>query len=113
SAAAVGALLSVERTPTLAAGGVRQLTSTELVRAFTIGGDLDKAERWLASSRDRPPSDQGRLETEARLAVVEALLRCRQGRFDDALALLEASWPIIEHFHSVIQMHEVWLLRAF
>lgn len=113
SAGAVGALIGAERTKPVINPALRQRTATELARAFAIGGDLAKAERWLDEARTREPAEQGPLEAAGRTAIVEALVRCRQGRFDDALAVLEREWIGIEHFSPLPALWDAWLLRAF
>jgi hypothetical protein len=113
AAGAVGALLGADRTKPVVNPGLRQRTATELARAFAIGGDLAKAERWLDEARARESSEHGPLETAGRTAIVEATLRCRQGRFDDALAALERDWVGIEHYSPLPALWDAWLLRAF
>lgn len=109
---AVGALLGAERLPTLATVGIRRIVATELVRAFVIGGDLDKASRWLDSVRARPLSGD-RVHQQTLEDAAAGLLLCRQGKFEDALALYERRWRFLEAYLPVRQMEEAWLLRAF
>ncbi len=113
AAAAVGALLWVERSPSLQRGGVRQLAAIELARAFAIGGDLDKARRWITSARERPAGTADPTNAAARLEATELLLLCREGKHDEAVRLCEQQWPRFESHLAITQMREVWLLRAF
>jgi len=111
--AAVGALLAADRTPELALSGFRQFAAIELARAFAVGGDTDKARRWVDSARSRGGGLNDSSRGEAQLALVEGLVRCRQGRLQEALAHYAASWQQLETHVSVDHMREAWLLRAF
>jgi hypothetical protein len=113
SAKAVGVLLRVERTPKLNAGnGIRTMTPIALARAFALGGDVTKANAWLEAAKVRPALDNP-VYGRALLASVEALVRCREGKYSEALVVLEANWHVLEQYLSVDVMAEPWLLRAF
>lgn len=113
SAAAVGVLLGIERWPNLTADGARRLAALELARAFAIGGDVDKARRWLDTARERRAlfGDQG--HEYARLAEVEGLVLCRAGAFDDAIRHYDRTWERLQSRLTISDMRAVWLLRAF
>jgi hypothetical protein len=113
SAAAVGVLLGVERTSKLASGGVRQLAVLQLSRAFAIGGDLDKATRWLEQAKTRAPGTYDPVHGKAMLLALEGLVMCRQGRVEDAVGHYQQCWPLLEGNLSIQQMEEAWLVRAF
>jgi hypothetical protein len=112
SAAAVGALLAAERMPKVALGGVRRLTVGQLARAFALGGDVDKASRWLDELRKRPTSGDP-VYCQALLDAVDGVVLCRQGKFVDAVNVYERAWPLFEAYLPIVQMREVWLLRAY
>jgi tetratricopeptide (TPR) repeat protein len=113
SSAAVGVLLGIERWPGLAITGIRRLVAIELAVAFAIGGDVDKAQRWLEAARERPAdfSDPG-LEY-AHVAYAEGLVLCRAGKFEDAIRVYDEAWQRLESRLPVRTMRAVWLLRAF
>jgi|MudIll2142460700_1097286.scaffolds.fasta_scaffold02049_6 predicted negative regulator of RcsB-dependent stress response len=113
TAAAVGILLGVERTPKLAAGGVRRLAATQLGRCFALAGDVDKAQHWLDATRTRPPGMADPVHDRANLDALAGLVLCRQGKLDEARRHYEQCWPRLCAYLSVHQMIEVWLLRAF
>lgn len=112
SAKAVGVLLRVENTPGVQVGGVRLLAPVALARAYAIGGDVAKARAWLDIAKARPLADNV-VYGRAILASVEALVRCREGKYAEALAVLDESWQIIENFLSLDLCAEPWLVRAF
>jgi hypothetical protein len=112
SARAVGVLLRVDRTPKLQLGIVRTLTPVALARGFALGGDIVKANAWLEAAKSRPPLDNP-VYGRAVLASVEALVRCREGKYADALAVLDANWQLIEAYLAIDLIAEPWLLRAF
>jgi len=112
SAKAVGILLRVERTPKLQIGGIKTLTPIALARAFALGGDIAKANVWLETARSRPILDNA-VYGRALLASIEALVRCREGKYAEAITVLDANWQIIEHYLSIDLIAEPWLLRAF
>jgi len=66
AAAAVGLLLSVERSPLPQLAGLSALIAVDLARAFAIGGDLDKAERWLEAARTRHAWQPGGIDRRHR-----------------------------------------------
>ena len=111
SAQAVGLLLRIDRWPLPQLDGMRALVALELARAFAIGGDVEKAERWLDAARSRL-SDR-RIDQGTSIAAVEGLIRCRAGRFEDALRHYDDTWQRLEAKLSVRDMQEAWLLRAF
>jgi hypothetical protein len=113
SAAAVGVLLAIERWPNVALGGIRRLTALELARAFAIGGDLDKAQRWLHAARSREPTFADPGQEHAKLADVEGFVLCRAGKFEQALRHYDQSWERLQSRLTVGNMRAVWLLRAF
>jgi hypothetical protein len=113
TAAAVGVLLGVERTPKLAAGGVRRLAATQIARCFALAGDVDKAQHWLDATRRRGAGMTDPIHDQAVLAALEGLVLCRQGKLDEARAHYESVWPRLCAYLAVNQMAEVWLLRAF
>jgi hypothetical protein len=45
--------------------------------------------------------------------LVEGLIRCRAGRFKDALRHYDDSWQRLQVKRIVRDMQEAWLLRAF
>ncbi|MEO7096754.1 MAG: hypothetical protein ABI175_26080, partial [Polyangiales bacterium] len=105
-------LLGAERMPKVGLGGVRRMAAGQLARAFALGGDLDKATRWLEELRKRPMSGDP-VYCQALLDAVDALVQCRAGKFSEALAIYERAWPQLEAYLPVFQMREVWLLRAY
>ena len=113
AAAAVGVLLGIERWGKLQVDGLRGLIAIELTRAFAIGGDVDKAQRWFdaARSRTRGYADPGREYTD--LAQVEGLVLCRARKFAEAIRLYDDATPRLQSRLPVRSMREVWLLRAF
>jgi tetratricopeptide (TPR) repeat protein len=112
SAAAVGVLLGVERTPKLVASGIRRMAAIELARAFAIGGDVDKASRWLDAAHERVNiGDESR--GVAFVDAVHGLVLCRQGKLDEALRHYETAWRRLETHLPIAQMCEAWALRAF
>jgi tetratricopeptide (TPR) repeat protein len=113
TAAAAGVLLGVERTPRLAAGGVRRMATTQLARCFALAGDVDKAERWLESTRERPVGHHDPVHDRAVFEALEGLVLCRQGKLDEARRRYEASWSRFCAYLPFNQMIEVWLLRAY
>lgn len=112
SAAAVGALLAVERMPKLALGGIRRMAAGQLARAFALGGDVEKATQWLEALRKRPMTGDP-VYCQALLDSVDALVLCRKGDFAEAVRIYERAWPQLEAYLPVHQMREVWLLRAY
>lgn len=112
SAAAVGVLLGVDRTPKLG-GGIRQMAVTQLARAFALGGDVDKATRWLAVARARPAGIADPVHGKALVDAVEGLVMCRQGRVEEAIRHYQECWSRLEACLPIHQMEEAWLLRAF
>jgi hypothetical protein len=113
SAAAVGVLLGIERWPGIAIVGLRRIVAAELSRAFAIGGDVDKAQRWLEAARKRPAefADPG-LES-VHLAYVGGLVLCRAGKLAEAIRHYDETWHRLESRLPVREMRTVWLLRAF
>lgn len=112
SAAAVGLLLRIDRWPLPQLEGLRGPVALELARAFAIGGDVEKAERWLDTARTRLASDH-RANHDVAIAAVEGLIHCRAGRFEDALRHYDDIWQRLQAKLSVRDMQEAWLLRAF
>jgi hypothetical protein len=112
SAAAVGLLLRIDRWPLPQFDGLRGPVALELARAFAIGGEVEKAERWLDTARTRFENDARGNHQEA-IALVEGLIRCRAGRFEDALRHYDDSWQRLQAKLTVRDMQEAWLLRAF
>jgi tetratricopeptide (TPR) repeat protein len=112
SAAAVGLLLRIDRWPLPQLGGLRGPVALELARAFAIGGEVEKAERWLDTARTRLENDPRGNHEEA-IALVDGLIRCRAGRFEDALRHYDDSWQRLQAKLTVRDMQEAWLLRAF
>jgi len=112
AATAVGSLLSVERSPLPQLAGLRGSIAVELACAFAIGGDIDKAERWLDAARSRNASDPLGSQ-EASIAAAEGMIHCRAGRFERALRHYDDCWQRLESKLIVRTMHGVWLLRAF
>jgi hypothetical protein len=113
AAAAVGVLLGIERRVDFGVDGIRRLAVTELARAFAIGGDVEKAKRWLGIARERTTGLGDTAQELAQLATVEGLVLCRAGRFEDAVRHYEQTWPRLEARLALREMREVWLLRAF
>ena len=113
TAAAAGILLGVERTPKLAAGAIRRMAATQLARCFALGGDVEKAERWLESTRVRPAGISDPVHDRAVFEALEALVLCRQGKLDEARRRYEESWSRLCAYLPFNQMIEVWLLRAY
>lgn len=113
AAAAVGVLLGIERWANFQVDGLRGLIAIELARAFAIGGDVDKAQRWLDAARGRTVgySDPGREYTD--LAQVEGLVLCRAGKFAELIRHYDDATPRLQSRLPVRSMREVWLLRAF
>lgn len=107
AAAAVGVLLGVERGIQLRDDGARRLAAIELARAFAIGGDVEKATRWLDEARDRGADLSGDLLT------VQGMVMCRAGRFEDAARHFDDTWTRIESRTHLRGMRDAWLLRAF
>jgi hypothetical protein len=112
SAAAVGLLLRIDRWPLPQLNGLRGPVAFELARAFAIGGDVEKAERWLDTARTRLENDPRGNHAEA-IALVDGLIRCRAGRFEEALRHYDDSWQRLQAKLTVRDMQEAWLLRAF
>lgn len=112
SAAAVGLLLRIDRWPLPQLDGLRGPVALELARAFAIGGDVEKAERWLDTARTRLENGPRGNHEEA-IALVEGVIRCRAGRFEDALRHHDDSWQRLQAKLTVRDMQEAWLLRAF
>ncbi len=112
SEAAVGALLAVDRMPKLGDDGVRRLAAGQLARAFALGGDLDKATQWLEALRTRPMTGDP-IYYQALLEAIDALVLCRKGEFAEAVNVYERAWPLLEAYLPVLQMREVWLVRAY
>lgn len=112
SAAAVGLLLRIDRWPLPQLEGLRGPVALELARAFAIGGEVEKAERWLDTARTRLENDH-RANHGVGIASVEGLIRCRAGRFEEALRHYDDSWQRLQAGLSVREMQEAWLLRAF
>ncbi|MDQ3335011.1 MAG: hypothetical protein M4D80_07610 [Myxococcota bacterium] len=113
TAAAVGVLLGVERTPKLAAGAIRRMATTQLARCFALAGDLEKAERWLESTRERPMGMFDPVRDRAAFEALEGLVLCRQGKLEEARRRYEESWSRLCAYLPYNQMIEVWLLRAY
>lgn len=112
AAVAVGILLGIERLPSLPINGIRRPVAVDLALAFAIGGDLDKAQRWLEAARERSAGiDPG--HEYARLAEIEGLLLCRAAKFEDAIRHYDATWERMQSRLTVRDMRAVWLLRAF
>jgi hypothetical protein len=112
SAAAVGLLLRIDRWPLPQLGGLRGPVALELARAFAIGGEVEKAERWLDTARTRLENDH-RANHDVGIALVEGLIRCRAGRFEEAIRHYDDHWQRLQARLSVRDMQEAWLLRAF
>jgi tetratricopeptide (TPR) repeat protein len=112
SAAAVGLLLRIDRWPLPQLQGLRGPVALELARAFAIGGEVEKAERWLDTAQTRLENDPRGNHEEA-IALVEGLIRCRAGRFEDALRHYDDRWQRLQAKLTVRDMQEAWLLRAF
>lgn len=112
SAAAVGLLLRIDRWPLPQLEGLRGPVALELARAFAIGGEVEKAERWLDTARTRLENDH-RANHDVAIALVEGLIRCRAGRFEEALRHYDDSWQRLQARLTVRDMQEAWLLRAF
>jgi hypothetical protein len=112
SAKAIGILLRIERTPKIQVGGIQTMTAIALARGFALGGDVVKANEWLATAKARPALDNP-VNGHALLVSAEALVRCREGKYDEALAVLDESWKVIEHYLSIDAIAEPWLIRAF
>lgn len=83
----------------------------ELARAFAIGGEVEKAERWLDTARTRLENDPRSNQEEA-IALVEGLIRCRAAG-SRTLRHYDDSWQRLQAKLTVRDMQEVWLLRAF
>ena len=113
TAAAVGILLGVERTPGLANESVRRKAALQLGRCFALAGDVDKAQRWLEATRARPAGATDPVHDQALLDALEGLVLCRRGKLDEARAYYEQAWPRLCSYLPVNKMAEVWLLRAF
>ena len=109
SAAAVGVLLGIERRPSNRINGLRKFVAIELARAFAIGGDVDKASKWLDAARKRT----GDVRSDASVEAVHGLVLCREGHFDEALAHYEQTARQLEASLTAEQMCEAWLLRGF
>ena len=107
AAAAVGVLLGVERRIELGVDGARRLAAIELARAFAIGGDVEKATRWLDEARRRGADLSGDL------LIIEGMVLCRAGRFEDAARHFDDTWTRIEARTHLRGMRDAWLLRAF
>jgi tetratricopeptide (TPR) repeat protein len=113
SAAAVGVLLGIHRMPDLGIDGIRGLAALQLARAFAIGGDLDKAQRWLDAGRTGHAAFGDPGQEYAQRADVEGLVLCRAGKLEDALRHYDQTWERLQSRLTVNNMRAVWLLRAF
>jgi len=113
AARAVGVLLGVERGPNLHVNSVRAPVALELARAFAIGGDVAKAQRWLDTARTRYSDDGDPGRTYPELAVVTGLVLCRAGKLVEAAQHLDETWERMQSRLPMREMRAVWLLRAF
>ena len=68
-----------------------ELIPFHIARAFALLGEIDAAEGWLAHGQKRRNFLQ-----EHTADVVQALVRARQGRHADAVALLDKHWQLLE-----------------
>lgn len=90
------------------AGAFRAMPAMMLSIGYTVLDDLPAAEAWQqeAERLGRAPGFEGTLFSSA-------LLACRQGRYTDALALLDARWSAAQKQLPKEAMRLLRLLRAF
>jgi hypothetical protein len=105
-------LLALERSAGfLFIDGHRLLASSWLARVFVLRGELDRARAWLRSTRQRLERYRhDRSSHGVVLRLTECFLLAREGKYDDALQLLQARWrrQLVEH-----EPGATLLLRAY
>jgi hypothetical protein len=89
-------------------GGLPELNAWRLTEACALAGDVEAAEAWLAEAHAR----QGAMESPMALRMTP-LVRCRQGRFDEAAAFIDDRRRRAEGSLSGEELRTLNLLRAF
>jgi tetratricopeptide (TPR) repeat protein len=112
--AAIAELVRVESGAGLAfASEIRLLAAIQLARGFVLTHQLEPAQRWIDEARLRLTRSTNRTFAGADLRVVESMLQCRQGRFDEAVRGLERDWRQLEANLAMPLMRSAWLMRAY
>jgi hypothetical protein len=109
-AGAIGQILALEEEQLLwvALAGLSALSARQLAICYGLLGDLDNAERWMATTRERVPRPE-----DTSLLFPETVLACRRGRYDEIAHRLAAQWREAESTLPGSGFRGLRVLRAF
>lgn len=114
SATAAGILRAVEGDVKLTMfPGIRRLAAIQLARCFALGGDVAKANEWLAIIKKRGTGLDNPVHDRALVDGLEGLVLCREGKLDEAQRHYEQAWNRMTENLPMRQMTEPLLLRAY
>jgi hypothetical protein len=103
----------VERRTNSALAGLRTTLACNTALAYALRGDLESARPWRAAAEDAKKRAADPTLVTGFVAFVDAVIDCREGRYESFLRWLDDRWSQLEGSMTARTTRPLRVLRAF